>query len=489
MAQTFTTRLFDALADEGAGFECDGVRLSFAELGRRATEIAAGLAAAGVSRGDCVASIAASSLDLLAANFAVYSLGGIYVPINTRYRSGEVAHILDHSGAVTAFVDELGAEVLAESGVPMYRTFAVHDPPRGTAKPIVMPDDEAIAMLIYTSGTTGASKGVALSYRAIVANISALTELWGWSSADRQSLMLPLFHVHGLCIGVHGALLRRVDTVLHARFDPAALIDDVRARGASIFMGVPTMYALLLEHLDRHPHDAEPLRDVRLFTSGSAPLSVAHFERFRALTGHAILERYGMSETLITLSNPLEGERRPGSVGHPVPGCEIRVVEDEAGEPGRGELYVRGNSLMSEYWADPEATARALEDGWFKTGDVVERDPDGYVRIIGRTSVDIIKSGGFKIAAREIEEALLEHPWVAEAAVFGVPDETWGQRIAAAVVLTASAPDDADLLGVLGPHVASRLADYKRPRQVVALPELPRNALGKLQKHLLIDLI
>ncbi|HUH01691.1 MAG TPA: AMP-binding protein [Kofleriaceae bacterium] len=486
----WTARLLEALDDPSAWFEHAGRRLSFAEIGSRARAVAAGLAQAGARPGDRVASIAGSSLELVAVNLGCYYLGAIYVPINTRYRGAEVAHILADSGATIVFVDAAGAEVLSGCGLEVAHVYPVDAPPigpRSVGDPPI--DDDAIAMLIYTSGTTGKSKGVALPFRAIAANMTALTEAWGWSSTDRLSLMLPLFHVHGLCIGVHGALLRRVDTILHARFDPGALVSDLRDRGATIFMGVPTMYAMLLEHLAVHPDHARALGRARLFTSGSAPLAVAHSDDFHALTGHRILERYGMSETLITLSNPLEGERRPGSVGHPVPGCEIRIVADDGMPADRGELQVRGDSLMTGYWSDPEATAREYDGPWFKTGDVVERDPDGYLRILGRTSVDIIKSGGFKIAAREIEEVLLEHPWVAEAAVFGVPDPTWGQRIAAAVVVVAGIEPGADLLGVLGPHVAERLADYKRPRMVMALPSLPRNALGKLQKHRLLDLI
>jgi acyl-CoA synthetase (AMP-forming)/AMP-acid ligase II len=486
----WTARLLAALDDPSAWFEHAGRRLTFAELGHRARAVAAGLAQAGVRPGQRVASIAGTSLELLAINLGCYYLGAIYVPINTRYRGAEVAHILGDSAATAVFVDAAGAQVLSGCGLEVAQVHAVDAPPVGPGSPGDPPiDDDATAMLIYTSGTTGKSKGVALPYGAIAANMTALTGAWGWTSADRLSLMLPLFHVHGLCIGVHGALLRRVNTILHARFDPGELVGDVRDRGATIFMGVPTMYAMLLEHLAAHPHHAEALGRARLFTSGSAPLAVTHFDAFHALTGHRILERYGMSETLITLTNPLEGERRPGSVGQPVPGCEIRIVTDE-GMPGdRGELQVRGDSLMTGYWADPHATAREYDGPWFKTGDVVERDPNGYLRILGRTSVDIIKSGGFKIAAREIEEALLEHPWVAEAAVFGVPDEIWGQRIAAAVVVVAGIDPAADLLAVLGPHVAERLADYKRPRVVLALPSLPRNALGKLQKHRLLDLI
>ncbi len=317
--------------------------------------------------------------------------------------------------------------------------------------------------------------------------MDALTRAWGWTAGETLSLMLPLFHVHGLCIGVHGGILRGVNILLHRGFSAPALVADVRDRGATIFMGVPTMYRFLLEHLDAHPGDATALARARLFTSGSAPLPADDFDRFRQLTGHAILERYGMSETLITLSNPLDGERRPGSVGLPVPGCELRIVgEDGAPCPPEtpGELQVRGISLMTGYFGNPEATAREYDGDWFRTGDVAAADPDGYVRILGRTSADIIKSGGFKIAAREIEEVIARHPAVREVAVYGAPDATWGQTVAAAIVPAAGTNPDADaLLAELAALVSEELADYKKPRRLQLLPELPRNALGKLQKH------
>jgi acyl-CoA synthetase (AMP-forming)/AMP-acid ligase II len=255
-------------------------------------------------------------------------------------------------------------------------------------------------------------------------------------------------------------------------------------------MGVPTMYVRLLEHLDSHPEAAAALRKARLFTAGSAPLPASDFLAFHERTGHRILERYGMSETLFTLSNPYEGERRPGTVGLPVPGCSVRLVDDEGREPPEGELgeiQVKGHGVMTGYWGRPADTAAMFRNGWFLTGDVARRDAGGYVTIVGRKSVDVIKSGGYKISAREIEDVLRRHPAVKDAAVVGLPDRVWGQRIAAAIVLTEPTQADAAerVCGEITAFAAAHLADYKKPRDVRAVPDLPRNALGKVQKHLL----
>jgi malonyl-CoA/methylmalonyl-CoA synthetase len=256
-------------------------------------------------------------------------------------------------------------------------------------------------------------------------------------------------------------------------------------------MGVPTMYVRLLEHLRAHPGSAAVLSRARLFTSGSAPLPSDDFHAFLETTGHAILERYGMSETLFTLSNPHDGERRPGTVGLPVPGCEVRVVDDggRAVVPGEmGEIVVKSSGLMTGYWGRPEETARSFRDGWFLTGDVARRSADGYVTIAGRKSVDVIKSGGFKISAREIEDVLRRHPLVADAAVLGAPDRVWGERVVAVVVLSpggGATPAEDELLATLSGFCGEHLAEYKRPREVRVVAELPRNALRKVQKHLL----
>ena len=433
------------------------------------------LATRGIQRGARVAVQATTSLELVAALVAHHRAGVIHVPINTRYKEREVAHIMEDSGA-TVLIDDAA---LAE----------MHTADADRVSPLEDVDahDEDTALLIYTSGTTGKSKGVELPFRAIARGIGALTGLWRWTRHDRLALALPLFHVHGLCIGVHGTLLHGMSSELQTRFEPSEVVGAFE-RGATIFMGVPTMYARLLRYLDEHPERATPLRGGRLFTSGSAALPAADHERFRAHTDHSILERYGMSETLLTLSNPYEGERRPGSVGFAVPGTEVRVVDEHfqdvrAGE--QGEIVVRGPSVMTGYFGNPSATEAAFRDGWFLTGDAATRDRDGYLRISGRKSVDILKSGGFKISAREIEEVILEHPQVAEAAVVGLPDSEWGQRIAAVVV--AVSPDASQGLDdAVARWCEARLAGFKKPREVTLWDALPRNALGKLQKHRIV---
>ena len=463
----------------------DDVTVTYRQLDASMRAWAALQRSMGVGTGDRVAALAPSSPQLVTAMLGAYAVGAIWVPINTRYRAGEVGHILEDASPQLLLCDPSHHEALPEHAIP---TRDLAEPPELAAPTLVTAGiealpDEAPAMLIYTSGTTGRSKGATLSHAAVVEGIEALTGLWGWTQDDVLSLQLPLFHVHGLCIGVHGALLAGMTMRVHARFSAEAVVADVRDHGASVFMGVPTMYTRLLEHLRENPEDRAPLRRARLFTAGSAALPAADLQAFETLTGHRILERYGMSETLITFSNPLHGERRAGSVGREVPGVSARVVDDDgqpvaAGEVG--ELQVQTPAMMSGYWNDAVATQASFDGAWFRTGDVVERHADGYLRIVGRKSVDIIKSGGFKISAREIEEVLLHHPAVAEAAVVGLPDPTWGERIEAAVVLREPAEPQA-----LVEHAAASLADYKKPRAVHVVESLPRNALGKLQKVVL----
>ncbi|MEM6291286.1 MAG: acyl-CoA synthetase [Myxococcota bacterium] len=474
-------QLLGAIAGHGArvALHHDGTQWTFAELDLQMQAWANAFAQAGVRAGDRVAALSPSSPHLVAAMFGAYALGAIWVPINTRYRATEIGHILDDAAPALLLCAPSLTDALPDALAMPVRDFSA--PPAATATIAALPDDHP-ALLIYTSGTTGRSKGATLSHGAVVAGIGALTDAWGWSADDVLSLQLPLFHVHGLCIGVHGCLLRGMTMRIHAKFSAAAVVDDVRNHGATVFMGVPTMYTRLLAHLDAAPHDADALRGARLFTAGSAALPAADLEAFERHTGHRILERYGMSETLITFTNPLQEERRAGSVGREVPGVRSRVVDD-AGQPVAngevGELQVQAPALMRGYWNNPEATAASFDGPWFKTGDVVVRDEDGYVRIVGRKSVDIIKSGGFKISAREIEEALLLHHAVAEVAVVGMPDPQWGERIEAVVVLAESIDDPA---AVLVAHARTQLADYKTPRAVHVRDELPRNALGKLQK-------
>jgi malonyl-CoA/methylmalonyl-CoA synthetase len=510
-------RLFAALTDRAGqtALEFKNTTLTFGDLDVLSRRYARGLSAAGISAGDRVAVFAETSPEVVVALLGHYRLGAIHVPINTRYRGEELSHILEDSGAravllragsaTTGVLDELRqtqhslqSRIWIGAGDPsaspedlFFERLVESDVPRAERDRPPAPSDEDTAFLLYTSGTTGAGKGVEHSFRAVVDNTLSVTQLWRFDASDRLALSLPLFHVHGLCLGVHGALLHGMTTLLFEKFDARRILRAFAGDGATVFQGVPTMYVRLLEAAAESPENAHALSRGRLFTAGSAALPADDFARFEELTGHRILERYGMSETLFTLSNTYE-DRQPGTVGFPVPGCEARVVEESGREaaPGEaGELYVRSNGLMTRYWRRPEETVGSYRDGWFVTGDMARRDGNGRFSMAGRKSVDFIKSGGFKISAREVEDVLRRHPRIKDVAVVGAPDRVWGQRIVAAVVLEASdaRPSPTDLLQELSAFCARSLADYKRPREVRVLDELPRNALGKVQKHRLLD--
>ena len=338
------------------------------------------------------------------------------------------------------------------------------------------PADDVAALIVYTSGTTGSPKGVVLSRRAVAAGLDGLASAWQWTADDTLVHGLPLFHVHGLVLGVLGALRVGCRLVHTGKPTPAAYA----AAQGSLYFGVPTVWGRVCAE----PAAATALRSARLLVSGSAPLPVAVFEQMRALTGHHPVERYGMTETLITLSTRADGERRPGWVGLPIDGVRTRLVGDDGSAAAHdgdtiGELHVAGSTLFDGYLGRPEATAAAFDDQWFRTGDAAVIDADGFHRIVGRQSLDIIKTGGFKVGAGEVETALLSHPSVLEAAVVGAPDDDLGQRIVAYVV-----GSDIDAAALIE-HVAATLSVHKRPRDVRVVDELPRNAMGKVQKGLL----
>ncbi|HEX6799252.1 MAG TPA: acyl-CoA synthetase [Ktedonobacterales bacterium] len=359
-----------------------------------------------------------------------------------------------------------------------------------------LPELEAPAILAYTSGTTGRAKGALLSHRNLTANIAAVTSAWHWTDRDRLLLVLPLFHAHGLMVGLHGTLYTGASAVLRRHFDAAKVLDTLRDDPAiSMFFGVPTMYARLLAEAERRAsgdHQGGASRPLRLFVSGSAPLSAQVFADFERVFGQRILERYGMTETIMNLTNPYDGERRAGTVGGPFPGQEARVVGVASGEPGVyrtplppgaiGEIEVRGPNVFGGYWNRPDATAEAFSaDGWFKTGDLGWVSEDGYFTITGRAR-ELIISGGYNVYPREVEDVLAQHPAVAEVAVLGLPDADLGERVVAVVVPRAGQePPAEDLIA----YCRERLASYKKPRRVVFAAGLPRNALGKVQKHLL----
>jgi malonyl-CoA/methylmalonyl-CoA synthetase len=401
------------------------------------------------------------------------------VPINPKAGERELAHILADSDPAAILVAS-GADVVSDR-----RQIEVDLDPPGAGDLPPEPPPAAPALIVYTSGTTGPPKGAVLPRRAIASNLDALADAWEWTADDVVAHGLPLFHVHGLVLGILGPL-RRGGAAHHlVRFSSDGAADALR-RGATMLFGVPTMYHRLADDAQERPEIARALRSARLLVSGSAALPAVEHERIERLCGQRIVERYGMSETLMSTAIRASGDRRAGYVGPPVQGVEIRLLDD-GGEPldaaddeTIGEIAVRGPNLFLEYLNRPDATAEALIDGWFHTGDLATRAPDGYIRIVGRRATDLIKSGGFKIGAGEIEGALLEHPQVKEAAVTGEPDDDLGERIVAWIVPREGASPSAD---ALADHVARLLTPHKRPRVVHLLEALPRNDMGKVQKR------
>ncbi|WP_338898431.1 acyl-CoA synthetase [Streptomyces sp. TG1A-60] len=434
-----------------------------------------------------VAVWATPTLETAVAVVAALRAGVPAVPLNPRSGEKELGHILSDSApslVLTAPGDELPLPVRRPERIEVGVDGTAH------ADPGERPGaGEDPALVVYTSGTTGPPKGAVIPRRAVASTLDALADAWRWTGDDVLVHALPLFHVHGLVLGVLGPL-RRGGSVRHlGRFSTDGVARELN-HGATMLFGVPTMYHRIAEALPADAELAKALGRARLLVSGSAALPVHDHERIAAATGRRVTERYGMTETLMNTSVRADGEPRAGTVGVPLPGVELRLVEDD-GTPltardgeSVGEIQVRGPNLFTEYLNRPDATAAAFTaDGWFRTGDMAVRDPDGYVRIVGRKATDLIKSGGYKIGAGEIENALLEHPGVREAAVTGAPDPDLGERVVAWIVpADPQSPPTAD---ELASHVADRLAPHKRPRTVHHLSSLPRNDMGKIMKRAL----
>ena len=464
------------------------VALRFGDRSLTYAELAAatGALAARLPRGGRVAIWATPALETAVAVVAALRAGAAAVPLNPKSGEKELGHILSDSApsvVLAAPADELPSTVgqLLRLDVDVTGT--------GGPAPAPFPGDEEPALIVYTSGTTGPPKGAVLPRRAIATTLDALADAWQWTGDDVLVHGLPLFHVHGLVLGILGPL-RRGGSVRHlGRFSTEGVARELN-EGATMLFGVPTMYHRIAQSLEADPELGKAFGRARLLVSGSAALPVHDHERIAAATGRRVIERYGMTETLMNTSVRADGEPRAGTVGVPLPGVELRLVEEDGsaitsydGETV-GEIQVRGPNLFTEYLNRPDATAAAFTaDGFFRTGDMAVREPEGYVRIVGRKATDLIKSGGYKIGAGEIENALLEHTGVREAAVTGEPDADLGERIVAWVVPTdPQSPPGAE---ELADHVAGRLAPHKRPRVVHYLESLPRNDMGKIMKRAL----
>jgi malonyl-CoA/methylmalonyl-CoA synthetase len=436
-------------------------------LQERSAIVAGRMAGVGVGVGDRVLISCIPSVDLVIAHVAALRMGAIVVPVNTAYGSVELAKIIAQARPKLGIIDDPSRI----AGLPAV-TAAVELPDASAPSLDGMRTDDP-ALLMFTSGTTGEPKGVVLSHGNILSSAQAVVTAWQWTEADRLLLALPLFHMHGLGVGVHGTLLSGGSAVIVERFDVDGVLDEIAAQKCSMFFGVPTMWVRLAQSAR-----VSELRGLRLCVSGSAALSPETAEVLSREGGQEILERYGMTETVMNISNPFVGERRRGSVGLALPGVSMRIE----GSNGPGEIVLRGPNVMRTYWERPDATSGAFtSDGWFRTGDLGELDDDGYVRIVGR-SKDLIISGGFNVYPREVEEALLTHPSIDEVAVAGIPHAEFGETVVAYVVVSSSASMSTDDVHQFAEPL---LAKYKRPRHVVFLTELPKNALGKTQKHLL----
>jgi malonyl-CoA/methylmalonyl-CoA synthetase len=462
---------------------------AYGRLRERAENFATALKASGLLPKERVALFLGNCPEFLVAYLGTHLAGGVVVPVNTQYRKTELRHIFGDAGVRMCLTDanvrpELegvredlpNLETVVEVGEEL-QDFLGAAPNTYEGG---LPDGEDLAAIAYTSGTTGRSKGAMLLHRNLVANAEAVCTAWRWTADDVLLLALPLFHVHGLMVGAHGTFFAGAGAELHRKFDAATVYDALLDGRVTMFFGVPTMYTRLLREAALREERPRPLR---LYVSGSAPLSPQTFDEFERLFGERILERYGMTETVMNLTNPYDGERKPGTVGMPFPGQEARVVDVKSREPlpaGEvGEIEVRGPHVFAGYWKRPDATEESFdEDGWFRTGDLGYVDEEGYFTISGRAK-ELIISGGYNVYPREVEEVIEGCPGVSEVAVVGLPDPEYGERVVAAVVR-----DYPDLSAAkVKEFCRETLASYKKPRDVVFVDALPRNALGKVLKH------
>ncbi len=470
------------------------VAVPYHQLEQTVLQTMAFLQAKGVKKGDRIALQLPKCLPFIYLHLAVMRLEAISLPLNSGYPAHELSYFLQDAEAKLFFVDASSQQNLTAmlADLPVVKETIFLDTasisnfqsliaPFDPATNVPIPQDlDATCLMIYTSGTTGRPKGAELTHGNLTANLNSLHEAWGWRDDDVLLHVLPVFHVHGLIVALHGALNAGATAVLLPTFNPEKTLQTLQDRKCTVFMAVPTIHRRLVNTPNAASYD---LSHMRLFTSGSDRLPDDLFKAYQEIFGHTLLERYGMSETSMLISNPLHGERRVGSVGLPLPGVEVRIVHPETEEPlpdnEVGAVQVRGDNVCKGYWRQPDKTAAAFTaDGWLRTGDLGLREPDGYFTLKGR-SKDLIISGGYNIYPPEVELVLAEHPAVQASAVIGCPDEEWGERVTAVIIPRDGFEVSADDITA---HCKARLVNYKVPRHVLFVEELPRNSLGKIQK-------
>jgi malonyl-CoA/methylmalonyl-CoA synthetase len=470
----------------------DGLAYSWRDLERGTAMIANLLASLKIEQGARIAVQVEKSVEAMMLYLATLRAGYVFLPLNTAYQKAEIEYFVGNAepavvvctpanfGWVSKIAFQAGTQHVYTLGDDRTGSLLERAARQSDRHEVAARQDDDLAAIIYTSGTTGRSKGAMLTHRNLRSNAEVLKTYWGWREGDVLIHALPIFHVHGLFVAIHGALLNGSKMLWFAKFDPKKVIE--RMPEATVFMGVPTLYVRMLAEptLDR-----ATARNMRLFISGSAPLLLETFNAWQERTGHTILERYGMSETIMLTSNPYDSERRGGTVGFPLPGVGLRVRDEQGHDVPAGEIggiQVKGPGVFKGYWRMPEKTREEFtDDGWFRTGDVGKVDERGYVTIVGR-SKDLIISGGYNVYPAEIEGYINDMPGVAESAVVGVPHADFGEVGVAVVVARPGARlDPEELVGTL----KSQLANFKIPKRCFVVQELPRNTMGKVQKNVL----
>ncbi len=432
-----------------------------------------------------VAFMVQPGFDYVRVQWGIWQAGGIVVPLCLSYPLPSLRYTIENSGASVIVVSPEFEETLGDLAGELNCRFIVlgKNDQAKTTKNLPEVDDSRGAMILYTSGTTNLPKGVVSTHGNLNAQISSLIEAWKWTSADSTVCVLPLHHVHGVVNVVSCSLWAGASCEFLPNFSEKAIFDLIEQAKINVFMAVPTIYFKLISYWEslessRQKDLSQALKQLRFMISGSAALPVSVMERWQAISGHLLLERYGMTEIGMALSNPYDGPRVAGHVGYPLPGVSVRLSEE-------GEIQVKGPTVFKEYWNKPDSTAESFtSDGWFKTGDVAVIDEVGGYRILGRNSVDIIKSGGYKISALEIEEVLRQYPGIADCSVVGLPNDEWGELVAAALVTNAKLDEKA-----LSTWMREQMPAYKTPRKYVVVQDLPRNAMGKVTKKDVVKLI